>query len=364
MKKLRYKAYTEDDSLHILCCGSTSAGPQFHAPLGDSILGFLAPDRKNLEELFSGLLAYYRQEAAGPEQLRETFFSRLCPQDNPYLACYLWSAIEMLREPGLPDWVLDAFGSAFPWEPTGSSLRRYPDSLVKRRYIQSLPALLAVQQETIRRELELLWKKQSDLSALAPEQRLFLLTRSGDPAFRSLKKQISFRCVLEATESYDSLQPEALRDALLAKPPRIIQMYEFDTPEALQNFELVQMTLEHCNVKQCANCGRWFIPKGRSDSIYCDRIAPGEGKPCSEIGATRRREETVRQAPAHLAYIAAVKRMSKRRGKSLSDGDYKAWSSLAAQKRDACLNGSLSLETYNAWLDQTSRQNRKSGDTE
>lgn len=360
MMKLRFRAFLEDGALHVLCGSASVPGPRLAAPLGASLLQFLALEKRDLEDLFSSLLVNYKLESpAGPEQLRKILFSRLCPRDSLYLACYLWSAIEMLCEPGLPDWVLDAFGSAFPLEPVGISLRRYPDSLMKRRYIQSLPTILVQQQELLSQELTLLWSPQPELSPLSLEQRLYLLTRSGNPVLRSLKKQASFHCVLEADGCFDALQGEPLRQAILAESPQIIQMYEFDTPESLQSFELIQMALGHSNVKQCAYCGRWFIPKGRSDSIYCDEIAPGADKPCSEIGAARRREETVRQVPAHQAYIAAVKRMSKRKGKTLTESDYKAWAARAMQKRDACLDGSLSPEAFDAWLDQTSRQNRK-----
>lgn len=29
-------------------------------------------------------------------------------------------------------------------------------------------------------------------------------------------------------------------------------------------------------VRQCANCGHWFVPENRSDTLYCDRISPQE----------------------------------------------------------------------------------------
>lgn len=29
-------------------------------------------------------------------------------------------------------------------------------------------------------------------------------------------------------------------------------------------------------LRQCANCGHWFVPENRSDTLYCDRISPQE----------------------------------------------------------------------------------------
>ena len=54
---------------------------------------------------------------------------------------------------------------------------------------------------------------------------------------------------------------------------------------------LLLMSLENCHEKQvkfikCKNCGEFFIPAKRSDTIYCDRQAPQDtSKTCKEYGA-------------------------------------------------------------------------------
>ena len=41
--------------------------------------------------------------------------------------------------------------------------------------------------------------------------------------------------------------------------------------------------------RRCQNCGRFFLSVGAYDTIYCDRIAPGEtSKTCRKVGAHRR----------------------------------------------------------------------------
>ena len=66
----------------------------------------------------------------------------------------------------------------------------------------------------------------------------------------------------------------------------------------LLTFECLQMKQARKAIKECANCGRLFIPLGRVDAIYCPCQAPGyPGKTCAEIGAQLRRAEKRRSDP-------------------------------------------------------------------
>ncbi|MDD3199349.1 MAG: DUF6076 domain-containing protein [Eubacteriales bacterium] len=42
------------------------------------------------------------------------------------------------------------------------------------------------------------------------------------------------------------------------------------------------------DIKKCANCGKWFVPLGRSDTLYCDRPSPQDSnRSCKEYGTER-----------------------------------------------------------------------------
>ena len=94
---------------------------------------------------------------------------------------------------------------------------------------------------------------------------------------------------------------------------------------------------------------------------YCNRIIPGEKKRCNEIGAFRKRATLVKTDPVYIVYIAAVKHMSKRKNATsgLSEKKYQDWAWQAIDMRDRCLNGEISLEEFQNWLDETSRINNK-----
>lgn len=57
-------------------------------------------------------------------------------------------------------------------------------------------------------------------------------------------------------------------------------------------FEYCRMKKSRKVIKECANCGRLFIPTGRVDAIYCPLLAPGyPDKTCKEVGAQLKRAE-------------------------------------------------------------------------
>lgn len=42
------------------------------------------------------------------------------------------------------------------------------------------------------------------------------------------------------------------------------------------------------NIKKCKNCGKYFVPYNRSDTIYCDRICPQDStRTCKEYGTQK-----------------------------------------------------------------------------
>lgn len=63
-------------------------------------------------------------------------------------------------------------------------------------------------------------------------------------------------------------------------------------------FETCRMKKEHKPIKICENCGRYFIPPKRSDSIYCPAPSPqSPEKTCAEVGANFRKTEKRRTDP-------------------------------------------------------------------
>ena len=68
--------------------------------------------------------------------------------------------------------------------------------------------------------------------------------------------------------------------------------------------ELLFSSLEACldnkiKIQKCKNCGKYFAPQNRSDTVYCDRTAPQDSKKsCKEYGARQAWEKTLKENEA------------------------------------------------------------------
>ena len=75
-------------------------------------------------------------------------------------------------------------------------------------------------------------------------------------------------------------------DTYTVEPQAIVNQFH------LLEFEYCRLKREKKAVKICANCGRYFIPLKRADSIYCSAPSPqNPAKKCSEIGTQAKRAE-------------------------------------------------------------------------
>ena len=89
-------------------------------------------------------------------------------------------------------------------------------------------------------------------------------------------------------------------------------------------FEICRLKKEGKILKQCANCGRYFIPVKRRDSIYCHEQSPQKPeKLCCEIGPQIKRIERRKNNPNEHNYHNSTCRLHNaiRRAKKNEDVD-------------------------------------------
>ncbi|MGN0291443.1 MAG: DUF6076 domain-containing protein [Lachnospiraceae bacterium] len=119
-------------------------------------------------------------------------------------------------------------------------------------------------------------------------------------------------------------------------------------------YEFMYLAKGNVLYKQCKNCGRFFIPSGRSDSEYCERIDTASGKTCKEVGAINTFVKKHENDEIHQAYTKAYRRMdSRKRTMYISKKEFTEWSKTAREKRKLCEDGQISLEEFQAWLDES-----------
>jgi len=368
----KFRAFLSKNQFHILYDAPMESEENLHhhAGLGVSLLEFAEMEPGHIRKTFEKLEKHYHlctlMGDRSPDTMRHSLLHGMKKeiQGNAYLSCFLVNTIIKLYETGVPEDLLEVLAPAFDGMLSRKVLRKYREEELKQIYLRMLPRVIANQQSQLKNELALLWGEEQSMEGFSPEQRLYLLAHTDKSDIYYLKRQTAFSSRLSTVNNYFGLSNDELKNALLQGHAEIFEMYEFSHLDALLGFELNQMVLHKCNVKKCAYCGGWFIPEGRSDSKYCNRIVPGEQKPCCEIGAFRKRSSLVASDPVYRAYTAAVKRMSKRKRQSggLTETQYRSWAWQAEGKRDQCLEGEIPLTEFEAWLDETSRLNRKRKD--
>lgn len=114
--------------------------------------------------------------------------------------------------------------------------------------------------------------------------------------------------------------------------------------------------------QKCRLCGKYFIVKGNYHGVYCDRIAGGEHRTCQQLAAQDAYLEKLKDNGGKNAlsiYQKYYKRYFARvQAGSLKREKFKLWQYEAVQKRDECLDGALTLDEFESWLDK-SMPNRK-----
>lgn len=104
--------------------------------------------------------------------------------------------------------------------------------------------------------------------------------------------------------------------------------------------------------RRCHNCRHFFLTIGGHDTVYCNRIAPGETKrTCRQVGA-HRKEKYKNELPIHKEYFKAYNRLKGRKNRgSISTDEWNQLVAMIQDWRDAALRGELSDAEFRQKLD-------------
>lgn len=104
--------------------------------------------------------------------------------------------------------------------------------------------------------------------------------------------------------------------------------------------------------RQCHNCGKWFLAIGAYDTVYCQRVAPGETtRTCRQVGAHRKEREKNGKEFAYSEYARVYNRLKtwKQRGK-ISAEEWNRRVAYIQEVKAAFLAGGMSDAEYKAKL--------------
>ena len=138
-----------------------------------------------------------------------------------------------------------------------------------------------------------------------------------------------------------------IADNLGAK--NVVYSVAVHTVRKLMYYDLFTILENNMPLKICKNCNMPFIPKGRIDSLYCDRIMPGFNKKCSAIGSINAYKSNLSDVEA--AYYAAHRRYNTRVSRNPHiKPEFEVWKIKAKEKLTAYRNGKISADEFKKWF--------------
>ena len=98
-------------------------------------------------------------------------------------------------------------------------------------------------------------------------------------------------------------------------------LLQIRSPIQLLIFEMCRMQATNKLFKECANCGRIFVPETRNDTKYCPFPSPhNPEKPCKEIGARETAKKKNKSDPKAEEFQRELNRLKANKRRSVEKG--------------------------------------------
>ena len=136
-----------------------------------------------------------------------------------------------------------------------------------------------------------------------------------------------------------------------------IKKHHVYTSEKLSNilYLILEQIVEVPNlpIKQCQNCGKYFIPSSRQDEVYCE-FADEKGKTCKEKGALQTYKKNLENIPALLEYRRSYQKkimiVSRNKENKQLKKDFDKWKKDAQDKIKLFKQGKLEEDILYKWM--------------
>lgn len=151
--------------------------------------------------------------------------------------------------------------------------------------------------------------------------------------------------------SYDNIVKK-LEDGELS-----IKKHNVYTSERLSNilYVILEQVIQVPNlpIKQCQNCGKYFIPSSRQDEVYCE-FPDEKGKTCKEKGALQTYKKNLESIPALLEYRRSYQKkimiVSRNREDKELKKEFDKWKKEAQEKIKLFKQGKLEEDVLYNWI--------------
>ena len=132
-------------------------------------------------------------------------------------------------------------------------------------------------------------------------------------------------------------------------------LYTVRSSISLILFELAQVINIGANIVRCKNCGYYFVPIGRADSVYCSYpIADNRDKTCKDVGARITRANKERSDIAtkeyRKVYMRYKMKLSRGKKKPSDERKFRRLTTDVKEWRRKMKSGQVTTEEFMEWL--------------
>jgi len=132
-------------------------------------------------------------------------------------------------------------------------------------------------------------------------------------------------------------------------------MYECKIGRSCFVFSFEHICKNEILIKECKNCGKYFIPHNRSDTLYCDGAAPQDNsKTCKKYGAEKQYQENLKNDEVANRYRQTYMKLQMlvKRNPDLTDykNKYEEFKTLSKQWKIDVKSGEKSREEFLQWI--------------
>lgn len=140
----------------------------------------------------------------------------------------------------------------------------------------------------------------------------------------------------------------------LVSPSVFTEVLYANRIDDLFNYYLRTCILHEYPARRCKNCGRWFILTGHQGLEYCSRPFDEKGHTCRDVGAGLSWERKSREDKPFMAYRKEYKkRFARIKAGRITNEEFLAWGERARSKKQECDAGTLSLDEFREWLENS-----------
>ena len=187
-------------------------------------------------------------------------------------------------------------------------------------------------------------------AVVAPLQEIVLFQNLTVQLLSDLHRGVA----LDFKKKYRPLRKtEFVQTMLMNKDGRLVNRYHFRSPASYYCFLLLNFIERKPTVELCRCCGRFFVPKTKRKTLYCDRVIRDK-KTCKDLGPRLKHKYDAGRDKVIEEFDRARQRMYKRyertrdfnqtTDKSLTSAELYDWTAQATEARDQYLAGELSEE--------------------